>query len=302
MEFTIVVDDPAGNSYIENPNAPLEDPLLKITHYKRTDEQNFAIGLTTDSAPEEEALKEYQSSANTNNTTTTTNNNVDKKNWHFGTKGTIIEDQLEKFDYKNEVMQFPGNCSHCHAPCQTRMVVVEIPYFKEVVIMATTCDACGYKSNEVKGGGAIPDKGRRIILKVTDIEDLSRNILKSETATFKIPEFDIVVGPGSLGGRFTTLEGLLVGIKDDVSVNLFIHGDSANTDSKQRADQFFSTIDKMISGEIKFTLIMEDPVANSYIQNPYAPDPDPNMSYEDFDRTFEQNEELGLNDIKTEDY
>lgn len=58
----------------------------------------------------------------------------------------------------------------------------------------------------------------------------------------------------------------------------------------------------MIAGEEKFTLILEDPVANSYVQNPYAPDPDPNMTVEDFERTFEQNEELGLNDIKTENY
>ena len=37
-------------------------------------------------------------------------------------------------------------------------------------------------------------------------------------------------------------------------------------------------------------------------QNIYAPDPDPNMKIEDYDRTFDQNEELGLNDINTEDY
>lgn len=28
-----------------------------------------------------------------------------------------------------------------------------IPHFKEVVIMATNCDACGHRSNEVKSGG-----------------------------------------------------------------------------------------------------------------------------------------------------
>ena len=43
-------------------------------------------------------------------------------------------------------------------------------------------------------------------------------------------------------------------------------------------------------------------MANSYIQNLYAPDPDPNMTIEWYDRTFEENEELGLNDIKVEGY
>ena len=43
-------------------------------------------------------------------------------------------------------------------------------------------------------------------------------------------------------------------------------------------------------------------MANSYIQSLYAPDPDPNMTTETYERTFEQNEELGLNDIKVEGY
>ncbi len=34
----------------------------------------------------------------------------------------------------------------------------------------------------------------------------------------------------------------------------------------------------------------------------YAPDPDPEMVVERYERTFEQNEELGLNDMKTEGY
>ena len=54
--------------------------------------------------------------------------------------------------------------------------------------------------------------------------------------------------------------------------------------------------------EKPFTIILEDPLANSYLQNLYAPDPDPNMTVELFTRTWEQNEELGLNDIKVENY
>lgn len=54
--------------------------------------------------------------------------------------------------------------------------------------------------------------------------------------------------------------------------------------------------------ERPFTLILDDPLANSYVQNLYAPDPDPNMTVESYDRTWGQNEELGLNDIKVENY
>lgn len=39
-----------------------------------------------------------------------------------------------------------------------------------------------------------------------------------------------------------------------------------------------------------------------HTQNTYAPDADPELLVERYERTFEQNEELGLNDMKTEHY
>lgn len=58
----------------------------------------------------------------------------------------------------------------------------------------------------------------------------------------------------------------------------------------------------MKSVDQPYTLILDDPLANSYLQNLYAPDPDPNMTIEEYERTWEQNEDLGLNDMKVEGY
>lgn len=57
-----------------------------------------------------------------------------------------------------------------------------------------------------------------------------------------------------------------------------------------------------MSLEIKCTLILDDPLGNSYLQNLYAPEPDPAMTIEEYERTFEQNEALGLNDMRLEGY
>jgi zinc finger protein len=57
-----------------------------------------------------------------------------------------------------------------------------------------------------------------------------------------------------------------------------------------------------INVDMPFTVILDDPMANSFVQSLYAPDPDPQLHEESYERSFEQNEELGLNDIKTEDY
>lgn len=57
-------------------------------------------------------------------------------------------------------------------------MITEIPYFKEVIIMATNCDACGYRTNEVKSGSGIEPQGICIEVTVSDPDDLTRDILK----------------------------------------------------------------------------------------------------------------------------
>ena len=69
----------------------------------------------------------------------------------------------------------------------------DIPFFKECIIMATSCDACGERTNEVKSGSGIGEKGVRISLRLTDVADLSRDVLKSETCSFAIPELEFEV-------------------------------------------------------------------------------------------------------------
>jgi zinc finger protein len=44
--------------------------------------------------------------------------------------------------------------------------------------MATTCEDCGYRTNEVKPGGGVEKQGLQITVKVSDPEDLNRDILK----------------------------------------------------------------------------------------------------------------------------
>ena len=44
--------------------------------------------------------------------------------------------------------------------------------------MATVCDVCGKRDNEVKSGSGIEPRGTRITLRITDVSDLTRDILK----------------------------------------------------------------------------------------------------------------------------
>uniref|UniRef100_A0A672J705 ZPR1 zinc finger n=1 Tax=Salarias fasciatus TaxID=181472 RepID=A0A672J705_SALFA len=141
---------------------------------------------------------------------------------------------------RNEVLVFNTNCPECNAPASTNMKLVQIPHFKEVVIMATICDSCGHRTNEVKSGGATEELGTKITLHITDPSDMTRDVLKSETCAIFIPELEFELGMAAVGGKFTTLEGLLKDIKDlIVSKNPFVTGDSGVTASQHFIFFFF---------------------------------------------------------------
>ena len=109
-----------------------------------------------------------------------------------------------------------------------------------------------------------------------------------------------------MGGRFTTVEGLLTQIRDDLRKTVFDFGsdDEEETDSLPQEKmavwkEFFRRLDKAINGEMKYTIVLEDPFANSYVQSLFSPDPDPQIRVEEYERTAEEMDELGLSDMKT---
>lgn len=85
----------------------------------------------------------------------------------------------------------------------SRVLIPHHLYFpsQEVIIMATHCESCGNRTNEVKSGSGIHEKGKKISLKLTDPTDLARDVLKTETCTVEIPELDLYIGSGILGGK-----------------------------------------------------------------------------------------------------
>ncbi|KFP05504.1 Zinc finger protein ZPR1, partial [Calypte anna] len=205
--FTFILDDPSGNSFVENPHAPRKDEALVVTHYRRSPQQAAMLGLEGEEVAEKAA------------------------------------DPAEEL--RNEVLQFNTNCPECNAPASTNMKLVQIPHFKEVIIMATACDSCGHRTNEVKSGGAIEPQGTRITLRITDPSDMTRDILKSEHCSVEIPELEFELGMGALGGKFTTLEGLLKDIRELVERNPFTLGDSSAPSKAEKLQEFVGRLQEV---------------------------------------------------------
>lgn len=217
--FTLILDDISGDAHIENINAPHPDHGVTTEAYVRTKEQDHLLGIYN-----QEELKDTDED--------------EKKNQQEGNLKLkpISEDAWPLEELHGEVFSFATNCPECRAPCETNMKLTSIPHFKDVVIMATVCDSCGSRTNEVKSGGGIEEKGVKIEVKITSRDDFSRDVLKSETCHLAVRELDVEVGPSALGGRFTTVEGLLTAMRDQLAENCGMFGDSADRDAQSKLD------------------------------------------------------------------
>jgi zinc finger protein len=129
--FEITMDDPAGNSWIE-PSAGEGHKKYSRKDYARTSAQNEALGLggggESEEAPPSEVRPEYTANHMYPEMPAAGMNNVDD--------AEIVE---------NQVYSFPASCPGCTKPCTTNMKMVNIPHFKQVVLMSTVCEYCGCK-------------------------------------------------------------------------------------------------------------------------------------------------------------
>lgn len=163
--------------------------------------------------------------------------------------------------------------------------------------MAYVCDFCGYRNSEIKEGGGMSDIAKKITFTADCEEDLNRDVFKSDTARLCIPQVGLDMEPGTLGSLYTTIEGLVAKVISELEEkNPFGKGDSA-TDKK-----FIEFLDKMrdIQNGKSFpvTIILDDANANCFIYNPNAPEPDPKIVFEEYERTDEQNDMLGISHME----
>ncbi|KAK2975796.1 hypothetical protein RJ640_022321 [Escallonia rubra] len=123
----------------------------------------------------------------------------------------------------------------------------------------------------------------------------------SDTAGVSIPEIDLELGSGTLGGQVTTVEGLITKISESLErVHGFTFGDSIDDNRKSKWQDFRARLTKLLKVEEPWTLILDDAMANSFVA-PATDDikDDHQLTFDEYERSWEQNEELGLNDMDT---
>jgi len=284
--FTFEMEDPSGDSHIQSDVvAPdNDDPQLLETHYVRSEDDNKLIGLFTD---QQLGVKR------------------DPSQYKAPQGGKLTDNRIMEMYQKAEdldLVRFSCNCPACGNKGENRMCTVTVPHFQEIILMCFVCEACGFKEAEVKSGGAVPAQGKCITLKATAETaafDLKRDVVKSATAGVDIPEIGLQVMPGTLGGRYITVEGIIRLTVEQLSMSQadFLVGDSATPENRSKFAQFFKECDEILAGKRAFTFVLRDPLAASWIYNPNAPEPDPQLTEELYARTEEEESDLGLDEM-----
>ncbi len=97
---------------------------------------------------------------------------------------------------------------------------------------------------------------------------MNRDLLKSDSATLEIPEIEFFMNAGTLGDKFTTIEGILKDLRENLdNFSPFTFGDSETKDKAQRMKELLDNIELIQKGQkLDVTVILDDPSGNSYLQ------------------------------------
>lgn len=208
------------------------------------------------------------------------------------------ETQHQGVDYKdwNGVDLIDSLCMNCGETGQTRLMLHKIPYFRELIIASFFCDHCGERNNEVTFGGEIQLQGCIYELQVTTPRDLDRQLIKSDSATVRLKEIDFEIPPLTQKGEISTIEGIL----RTAAKNLSLYQAQRMEDSPEigtKVAEVIMNLTLMAGGSqsmMPFTIVVDDPAGNSYVENFLAPQVDPHMTRKCYNRSAFQDEALGL--------
>jgi len=153
------------------------------------------------------------------------------------------------------------NCPICRKKTLTlREEESEVPYFGKVFVFSMTCSSCKYHKADLEA--AEKHDASRFTLEVSSEDDMSIRVVKSSQATVKIPHvITITPGPASIG-FVSNIQGLLERVKGVVETARDGEDDPA---AKKKAKNLLKKLQKVIWGQEKIKITIEDPTGNSAI-------------------------------------
>jgi len=149
--------------------------------------------------------------------------------------------------------------------CQKSIIITwqpdNIPFFGDVMYTCSQCD-CGFKYADTMI--LTQREPMRFTLVVESPEDLDIRVIRSISGTIRIPELGINIEPGPASESYVSnVEGVLCRIED--VVGMVTRWDDEPPGSIERAHEILGSLQQVRQGELRITIIIEDPLGNSAI-------------------------------------
>ncbi len=136
----------------------------------------------------------------------------------------------------------------------------EVPFFGKLFIFSMKCDSCKFFKSDVEA--AEQKEPCRCEIEIQGKDDLNIRVVKSSEATVKIPHVgSIEPGPASQG-FVSNIEGIIQKIKEQIE---YLRDTEEEEDARKKAKNMLKKLQKVLWGEEKLKIIIEDPSGNSAI-------------------------------------
>ncbi|KAL4425611.1 hypothetical protein ABPG75_009627 [Micractinium tetrahymenae] len=290
--FTFVIEDVAGNSFVEGPdggaaNGAAEggDPQLTVEHLDRTPAQDSRMGLAM---PDEFLPYEGEQ---------------DQGQAHAGAGAELpasaagrlilrVEGQAEAAAFVASYaeqqqpaaaaageqgqapagVEVPTQCGACGAAAGGDFAValhcpaaaaVKRGFAAASVIVFTSCGRCSAAAAEVRSTGGVAPKGVRLRLRVEKPADLERAVLQSASGSIALPDVGLALSSGGEGGLATTVGQLISSLASQLGSSTAAAA-GAGEDAAEW-DDFRSSLRAFAALERPWTLEITDPLDCSLI-------------------------------------
>ncbi|MBW2973577.1 ZPR1 zinc finger domain-containing protein [Candidatus Woesearchaeota archaeon] len=136
----------------------------------------------------------------------------------------------------------------------------EVPFFGKLFVFSMKCESCKFLKSDVEA--AEQKTPCKCTIEIKGKPDLNIRIVKSAEAKVKIPHVgSIEPGPASQG-YITNVEGIINKIKEQIE---FIKENEEDAAAKKKAKNLLKKLQKVLWGNEKLKIILEDPTGNSAI-------------------------------------
>jgi zinc finger protein len=136
----------------------------------------------------------------------------------------------------------------------------DIPYFGKVSLFSMTCSSCKFHKADLE---SLEKRDPvKISLEVCGEKDMSIRVVKSSMAKVKIPYIADITPGEAANGYVTNVEGLLKRVKQQVEV---VRDTEDDPSAVKKAKKILKKINRIMWGDEKAKIIIEDPTGNSAI-------------------------------------